>query len=115
MRRCPDPDSVRNLVACDAELRIRDLQESSGRQRGPSCLSKKYAGSLDGVLGTWEILRVVCHTSSKYKIQIRQLHMFALVKRAPRLVVNAPDDGRVANCQLACLLPWLFLDLPQWR
>ena len=38
MRRCPDPDSVWNLIACDAELWIRDLQESSRRQRGPSCL-----------------------------------------------------------------------------
>ena len=32
MRRCPDRDSVWNFFACDAELRIRDLQESSGRQ-----------------------------------------------------------------------------------
>ena len=31
MKRCPDP-------ACDAELWIRDVQESSARQRGLSCL-----------------------------------------------------------------------------
>ena len=43
MRRCPDPDSVWNLVACDAELRIRDLQESSALQRGLSCLCESSA------------------------------------------------------------------------
>ena len=43
MRRCPDLDSVWNLIACDAELRMRDLQESSGRQRGLSCLCESSA------------------------------------------------------------------------
>ena len=43
MRRCPDPDSEWNLIANDAELRIRDLQESSGRQRGQSCLCENSA------------------------------------------------------------------------
>ena len=43
MRRCPDPDSAWNLIACDAELRTRDLQESSGRHRGLSCLCESSA------------------------------------------------------------------------
>ena len=32
-----------NLIACDAELRIRDLQELSGLQRGLSCLCESSA------------------------------------------------------------------------
>ena len=43
MRRCPDVDSAWNLIANDVELRESDLQESSGRQRGLSCLCESSA------------------------------------------------------------------------
>ena len=43
MRKYPDPDSAWNFFACGAELRTRDLQESSGRQRDLSCLCESSA------------------------------------------------------------------------
>ena len=46
MKKYPGPDSAWNFFACGTELRTRDLQESSGRQRDQSCRCEKLGPSI---------------------------------------------------------------------